>query len=246
MTMLKTDELKKLHQKKYRQEFGCFLAEGEHLVQELQQATHDNPALLASELYVTEKYADWPSVLARHVVSDKLMKQLSDTPSPQGIVACVPIAAVLEGTGGAAVEERGIYLHQIQDPGNLGTILRTLAWFGGFRCLLSPESVDPFNSKAVRASMGAIFHVALETEVSVGALVERYGEIACLIPGGASLRSPDFHRAGCLAFGSESRGLPPELLQRAGMRTFGIAGSGRIESLNLASTVNMSVYELRR
>lgn len=244
MVMLKTDELKKLHQKKYRQEFGCFLAEGEHLVQELQQATHDNPALLVSELYVTEKYQDWPSVLAKHVVSDKLMKQLSDTTSPQGIVACVPIAAVLEGAGGAGGDERGLYLHQIQDPGNLGTILRTLAWFGGFRCLLSPESVDPFNSKAVRASMGAIFHVALETEVTIEVLTERYAEIACLVPGGASLRSGDFHRAACFAFGSEAQGLPPQLW--SGMRTFGIPGSGRIESLNLAATVNMSVYELCR
>lgn len=246
MALLKTEEVKKLHQKKYRQEFGCFLAEGEHLVQELQQATHRNPALLASELYVTEKFEDWPTVLAKHVVSDKLMKQLSDTSTPQGILACVPIAAVIEGIEASADEERGIYLHQIQDPGNLGTILRTLAWFGGFRCLLSPQSVDPFNSKVVRASMGAIFHVGLETEVSVDALVQRYGEIACLLAGGASLRSDDFHRAGCLAFGSEAQGLPPELLQRSGMRAFGIAGSGRIESLNVASTVNMSVYELKR
>ena len=243
MTLLTTNELRKLHQKKYRQQFGCFLAEGEHLVEELQQAARANPALLVSELYVTETYQDWPSALAKHVISDKLMKQLSDTPSPQGIVACVPMAAVRPASAG---DERGIYLHRIQDPGNLGTILRTLAWFGGFRCLLSPDSVDPFNSKAVRASMGAIFHVALETDVSLEALTERYGEIACLESGGASLKSAEFHRAPCLAFGSEAGGLPAELLQRTGVRTFGIPGSGRIESLNLASTVNMCVYELCR
>lgn len=243
MTLLTTNELRKLHQKKYRQQFGCFLAEGEHLVEELQQAARANPALLVSELYVTETYQDWPSALAKHVISDKLMKQLSDTPSPQGIVACVPMAAVRPASAG---DERGIYLHRIQDPGNLGTILRTLAWFGGFRCLLSPDSVDPFNSKAVRASMGAIFHVALETDVSLEALTERYGEIACLESGGASLKSAEFHRAPCLAFGSEAGGLPAELLQRTGVRTFGIPGSGRIESLNLASTVNMCVYELSR
>jgi len=246
MALLKTDELKKLHQKKYRQQFGCFLAEGEHLAQELQKATHQNPALLASELYVSEKYQDWPTVLAKHLVSDKLMKQLSDTPSPQGIVACVPMAAVLDTDPDIVAGERGIYLHQIQDPGNLGTILRSLAWFGGFRCLLSPESVDPFNSKVVRASMGAVFHLALETEVTLDVLTERYDEIACLAAGGASLRSADFHRSRCLAFGSEAQGLPSEWLQRTGMGTFGIPGSGRIESLNLASTVNMAVYELRR
>lgn len=246
MALLKTDELKKLHQKKYRQQFGCFLAEGEHLVQELQRATHTNPALLASELYLTGKYEDWPSVLARHVVSDKLMAQLSETTTPQGIVACVPIAAVLDHAGEAAGGERGVYLHELQDPGNLGTILRTLAWFGGFRCLLSPGSVDPFNGKVVRASMGAIFHVPLETEVTTAALLSRYRQIACLDMKGESLESATFHESDCLAFGSEARGLPAELLQQSGQRTFGIAGSGQIDSLNVASTVNMAIYELRR
>ncbi len=250
MTLLKMDELKKLHQKKYRRQFGCFLAEGEHLVQELQKATYANPALLASELYLTEKNQDWPSVLAKHVVSDRLMKQLSDTTSPQGIVACVPMAAVL-GAGScvstdAAAGERGVYLHEIQDPGNLGTILRTLAWFGGFRCLLSPGSVDPFNNKVVRASMGAIFHVALETDVPAAALTQRYRAIACLDMEGESLQSAAFHQAECLAFGSEAGGLPASLLQQPGSKTFSIPGSGSIDSLNLASTVNMSVYELRR
>ncbi|MCC5885241.1 MAG: RNA methyltransferase [Gammaproteobacteria bacterium] len=243
---MKTDELKKLHQKKYRQQFGFFLAEGEHLVQELQRATHSNPALLESELYLAGKYEDWPSVLPRHVVSDKLMAQLSDTPSPQGIVACIPMAAVLEHGAASDAGERGVYLHELQDPGNLGTILRTLAWFGGFRCLLSPGSVDPFNSKVVRASMGAIFHVPLETEVTTAALLSRYGQIACLDMKGESLQSADFHLSECLAFGSESRGLPAELLQQAGGRTFSIPGSGQIDSLNVASTVNMCIYELRR
>lgn len=246
MALLKTEELKKLQQKKYRQQFGCFLAEGEHLVEELQKATHEHPALLASELYVTGKYQDWPSTLAKHLVSDKLMKQISDTASPQGIVACVPMTAVLEATTHAVADERGIYLHQIQDPGNLGTILRTLAWFGGYRCLLSPDSVDPFNSKVVRASMGAIFHVPVETEVPVAALGQRYATIGCLDPNGAALTSTDFHQIRCLAFGNEARGLPAAVLAQLGGSTFGIPGSGRIESLNLASTVNMSVYELSR
>ena len=65
-------------------------------------------------------------------------------------------------------------------PGNLGTILRTLAWFGSFRCLLSPDSVDVHNGKAVRASMGAIFHVPVEIDVPIDALPARFGRIASL------------------------------------------------------------------
>src|SRR5690606_36268875 len=95
---------------------------------------------------------------------------------PQGIVAVVPVLpAPLPHPG-----ERAIYLHEIQDPGNLGTILRTLAWFGDFRCLLGPGSVDQHNGKVVRASMGAIFHVPVESNVPATSLAARFQRIACL------------------------------------------------------------------
>ena len=160
---MKFEDIKKLHQKKYREEFGCFLVEGEHLVQELQKAATRDARLRSSEIYFTREYADWPTQLTTHVVNSPHMMQLSETRSPQGIAAVVPLLAAPPAQAG----ERAIYLHEIQDPGNLGTILRTLAWFGGFRCLLSPNSVDPHNGKAVRASMGAIFHVPVEADVPI-------------------------------------------------------------------------------
>lgn len=243
MAVLSSDELKKLKQKKYRQQLGYFLAEGEHLVAELERASRAHPALLASALYVTAKYDTWPSGLSKQVISDKLMKQLSETTTPQGILACVPMAAVLAVATDRTQGEQGLYLHEVQDPGNLGTILRTLAWFGGFRCLLSPGSVDPFNGKVVRASMGAIFHVPVETDVCPEALTQRYRQIACLDLSGAPLSSEAFHGAECLAFGNEARGLPQAL---RGVARFSIPGCGNIDSLNLASSVNMAVYELRR
>jgi len=88
--------------------------------------------------------------------------------------------------------ERAVYLHEIQDPGNLGTILRTLAWFGGFRCLLSPNSVDVHNGKAVRASMGAIFHVAVEIDVPLTRCLRASAELPVLICRDAVLLSRSF------------------------------------------------------
>lgn len=246
MQVLKIDELKKLDQKKYRQQFGVFLAEGEHLVLELQKAAQANPALLDSILYVTEKYQDWPAELATVPVSERVMAQLSDTKSPQGILACVPLEAVLNSAVQTLVNERAVYLHEIQDPGNLGTILRTLAWFGGFRCLLSPGSVDPFNSKVVRASMGAIFHVPIELDVTPEQLHSRFADIACLDMNGGSLKSAAFHHSRCLAFGNEARGLPELIKNSDKCQAFSIPGAGDIDSLNLASSVNMCVYELCR
>jgi RNA methyltransferase, TrmH family len=128
----------------------------------------------------------------------------------------------------------------------LGTILRTLAWFGGFRCLLSPQSVDPYNGKAVRASMGAIFHIPVEIDVPLDTLGARFESIACLDMQGDSILTPAFRQGDCYVFGSEAHGVPRDALASFGARTFSIAGSAAIESLNLAAAVNICAYELSR
>jgi RNA methyltransferase, TrmH family len=239
---MKFDDVKKLHQKKYREEFGFFLIEGEHLVLELQKAAARSPQPPACELYVTGEHADWPSSFPTHVINKVQMAQVSDTRSPQGIIALVPMLPATASRAG----DRAIYLHEIQDPGNLGTILRTLGWFGNFRCLLSPDSVDPYNSKAVRASMGAIFHVPVEADVPLSSLRARFERIACLDMRGATLQSPAFKSFDCYVFGNEARGLPREHLIELDAQPFSIAGCGAIDSLNLASALTICVYELTR
>lgn len=239
---MKFDDVKKLHQKRYREELGHYLVEGEHLVLELQKAAEHNPRLLACELYLTKEHAEWRSPFVTHLVKAGQMAQLSDTKTPQGIVALVPILPPPTPRKG----EQAVYLHEIQDPGNLGTILRTLAWFGNLRCLLSPGSVDPHNSKVVRASMGALFHVPVEFGVELLSLPDRYARLACLDMTGAPLQSPEFAAFDCYLFGNEARGLPREQMTALAVQSFTIAGGGAIESLNLAATVNMCVYELNR
>jgi TrmH family RNA methyltransferase len=237
---MKLDDIKKLHQKKYREAFGCFIAEGEHLVLELQKAAQSNAALLHSELYVTAAYEQWQSPFRTHIVNDRQFKQLADTETPQGILAVVPLL-----TAPAATQRgKAIYLHEIQDPGNLGTILRTLAWFGGFRVLLSPGSVDPYNPKAVRASLGALFHVPIEQDISAASLRERFRKIACLDLSGDNTRAEHFAHFDCYIFGNEARGVPAELVETLDAQRFAIAGSGVLESLNLATAVNICAYEL--
>ena len=241
---MKLDDIKKLHQKKYRAEFGHFLVEGEHLALELQKAALQNPLLQRSELYVTAAYEHWQSPFRTHVISDRQMAQIADTRTPQGIVAVVPMPAPAAPVFEPG--ERAIYLHEIQDPGNLGTILRTLAWFGNFHCLLSPGSVDPYNPKVVRSSMGAIFHAPMELDVELDSLNARFERIACLDMNGDSLQSPGFRTFDCYLFGNEARGVPREQLIALAAQPFTIPGCGAIESLNLAATVNMCAYELNR
>ncbi|MDX5372568.1 MAG: RNA methyltransferase [Pseudomonadaceae bacterium] len=239
---MKLDDIKKLQQKKYRAEFGHFLVEGEHLLLELQKAAVHNPALRASQLYVTAAYEHWQSPFRTQLIGERQMSQIADTQTPQGILAVVPLAALVPPP--PAPGERAIYLHEIQDPGNLGTILRTLAWFGGLRCLLSPGSVDPYNPKVVRASMGAIFHTPLELDVELDALGARFPRIACLDMQGEPVQSAAFRAFDCYLFGNEARGVPREQLAALAARPFTIPGCGAIESLNLAATVNMCAFAL--
>ncbi len=239
---MKLDDVKKLHQKKYRTDLRHFLVEGEHLVLELQKAASRQPALSDSQLFVTDAYADWVSPFARTLVSTKQMAQLSDTKTPQGILAVVPFLPPPR----PQASERAIYLHEVQDPGNLGTILRTLAWFGGFRCLLSPGSVDPYNPKVVRSSMGAIFHVPIELDVTLDQVHQRYPRVACLDMDGRAVHEPEFQAFDCYLFGNEARGVPRDQLAALNAKSFTIPGGGAIESLNLASAVNICIYELRR
>ena len=110
---MKFEDLKKLHQKKFREELGHFVVEGEHLVQELEKAAKRDARLRASEIYLTRDYAHWSSPLPMHVIQSMQMAQISETRSPQGIAAVVPLLATAAPRAG----ERAIYLHEIQDPG---------------------------------------------------------------------------------------------------------------------------------
>ncbi|MFT4655420.1 MAG: TrmH family RNA methyltransferase [Kangiellaceae bacterium] len=258
---MKLDDVKKLHQKKYRTQLGYYLVEGEHLILELQKALKIKDSFTNIKLYVTEEYQDWARQLKTDftisVISAKQMAHISNTKTPQGAVACVPLSNSSNSINMHVINtltntekdlpkqsERCIYLHEVQDPGNLGTILRTLAWFGHFRLLLSPNSVDPFNPKVVRASMGAIFHVPIELEVGLSDLQKRFTKVAYLDMQGSKVNSQEFGYYDCYLFGNEARGVPLETLSRINADAFTIDGCGSIDSLNLASAVNMCVYQL--
>jgi RNA methyltransferase, TrmH family len=236
------EDIRKLHQRKFREQFGRFLLEGEHLVQELQKAAVHDPRLRSSEIYLTREHVHWKSELPVHVVNSRQMAQLSETRSPQGIAAVAPLLAAPARQPG----ERAIYLHEVQDPGNLGTILRSLAWFGNFRCLLSPNSVDVYNGKSVRASMGAILHVPVELDVPLQSLPGRFDRIASLDLQGKPISAPEFRDFDCYIYGNEARGLPREALNGIQATPFTIAGTRAIDSLNVAATVNICQYELTR
>ncbi|MDT0594371.1 TrmH family RNA methyltransferase [Glaciecola petra] len=246
---MKLSDIKKLQQKKYRTQFDSYLLEGEHLILELKKAALTQAYLKQATIYFSETHRPLAQKLSNDFnvvqVDTKQMAGLSNTKNPQGILACVPMPKAVTVSDHYA-KQPCVYLHEIQDPGNLGTIIRTLAWFGDFRLLLSKNSVDPFNPKVIRASMGAIFHVPIEQEVSLDDLHNRFDKFAYLDMEGKSINSAAFFEYKCYLFGNEARGVPLSELTGCRAEPFNIEGSGNIDSLNVASAVNICVYELSK
>lgn len=217
-----------------RREAGQFLCAGRTLLEEAVSSGADITCVLAPE--------ELPGLPARLVTPEilKAVSPLQNSPGPVFTVKMRPLPP-------AETLRRAIVLENVQDPGNVGTVLRTAAAFGMDMVVLCGACADPYNPKTVRASMGAIFRQSVvQTDLTGLEDVLRglplYG--AALAPGGADIRALP---AGPLAVavGNEGKGLTAQLLQKC-------AGTVRIpmrpgtESLNAAVAAAVAMWEMVR
>jgi len=243
--------LRALKQKKYRDESGQFLIEGVKLVTSALSAGFPVRNLIATkqmsenlppEIAICLKKKPVPT----SVVSEKDIERIGTMKSPEGILA---VGLIPDNSLGkiSVAPIPAIYLWEINDPGNLGTIFRTALWFGVRNILLSPGSVDPYNPKAVRGSMGALFELNVFNEVdlpTLSALVQKTS--VRMLAADMSGVPPQGKMDGdnwLMAFGSESHGLPDEILRKADS-VFAIRKKGDGESLNLAISVGIMLNEI--
>jgi TrmH family RNA methyltransferase len=173
------------------------------------------------------------------------MAAMSSTMTPQGIIAICAVAdndfAKLMASG----KSRFIYLHEIQDPGNAGTILRTADAMGVDAVIVSPGSVDMYSPKVVRATAGSLWHVPLFTGITLSQLSDQLPtvkKIALSAQGRTSLLElndlPD-----CVAiFGNEARGI--DALIDSDVMQVSIPMTGNAESLNLAAAAAIVIFHL--
>ena len=187
---------------------------------------------------------------AVHTVSGDVMAELAQTITPQGVLAVcrfvdVPLSALT-----AAAPRLVVLLANVRDPGNAGTVLRTADAAGARGVVFSDASVDPYNSKCVRASAGSIFHVDLVQGGSVGEVVARLREagLRVLAADGSSGQPLDqAEPRGVLSeptawlFGNEAWGLPADILALAD-ETVAVPIYGQAESLNLAAAAAVCLY----
>jgi TrmH family RNA methyltransferase len=233
---------------KERREQGLFVAEGVQCAREALAAA-EGPELKL--LYATETGLSKISELDLNSieiveVSEAVMKAMSDTVSPQGLISlCYKPEreiAELKATG----RSRFIYLHEIQDPGNAGTILRTADAMGISAVITSPDSVDMYSPKVVRSTAGSLWNVPVYEGISFDRVAAQFPSAQkLLLSSHARTSIIDLSIPGdCIAiFGNEARGVDAAALG-APVTEVTIPMAGRAESLNLSAAASIVMFTL--
>jgi TrmH family RNA methyltransferase len=221
----KLKEIRKLRQRRrWRERSGLFVAEGEDLL-----AAADGAGWEA-----VERYCVAGSGLPGTEVEAEVLESASGLASGTRALAVYRERFADQVTGPLSV-----YLHGVQDPGNVGTILRSAEAFGVSSVVLGPGSADPFSPKAVRASMGAVFSVPIGQADGPEALP---GAKLALVPGqGPPLTELEVAEELTLLLGAERSGLPAEIVSRADLVAHIPTAN---DSLNVAMAATVALYEL--
>ena len=258
------DASKLLSSPKERREKGLFIIEGKKPVKEALNIDGAVSCLFMTEafagsddgafLYKTCKEAD----IDVSVVSENSLKKVSGLVTPEGVMAAVSIAAI-EGSFRERFEgalDKGfplLFIEDLQDPGNLGTIIRSAEAAGISKIVLSKESVDPFSPKVVRATMGSIFRVPVkisESEEGFYELIskekeEGYRFYAAALSGKRDYTDIIFGKKAAILIGNEARGLSGRALSMADEKML-IPMEGLVESLNAAVATAIILFEAKR
>nr|WP_073261632.1 RNA methyltransferase [Cryptosporangium aurantiacum] len=247
---------RRLTRRSRRDSVRQFLAEGPQAVREALALDPDAPgapSMVFGTVPALSRYADLVAGASVPVIAvdDAGMAGLSETVSPQGLVAvCSFLDVPLSAVSGSLVA----VLAEIQDPGNAGTVLRTADAAGASGVVFTDGSVDPYNGKCVRSSAGSLFHPPVVRGVSAPSAIAslRSAGLRVLAADGyGEADLDDLADAGELGkptawvFGNEARGLPPELAELADRRVR-IPIHGRAESLNLAAAAAVCLYASAR
>ena len=232
---------------KERKAAGQFVAEGLQCVREALVAK-SGPTI--ETLYVAsngrkkiEELADLSSFNVVDV-SDEVMKEMSETITPQGILAVCSIPNVSLDSISLNGSRRFIYLSEVQDPGNAGTILRSADAFAMDAVITSPGSVDMYSPKVVRSTAGSLWHIPVFESVAIDGLLDRGINAFSLGADGAKKLS-DYQMSGdtLAVFGNEARGLSTRQNVDS-IDVVSIPMPGNAESLNLSAAASIVMYHL--
>lgn len=232
-----------------RREECLFVAEGGKCVAEL-SPFFSCKWLVATDAWLMEHGRELPAGMPVWKARADELERMSQMRTPQGVLAvfAIPDQEAVAPVG----DELYIALDRVQDPGNLGTIIRLADWFGISRIYASSDTVDVFNSKVVQSTMGGLARVAVQycdlprmLEEAVDAGIDVYGTFL----GGENLYTAPLTRGGIIVMGNEGQGISPEVEALCGHRLTippFPAGASTVESLNVSVATAVAVAEFRR
>lgn len=247
------------HQAKWRREMGLFVVEGvketlEAPIQRIQAVYFTAQARQAADTLVQRGLA----LSAVQEVTPEVFKKMADTQTPQGILALVKIEdrsvqQLLEEKQEAKGKDQApllLLLEDLQDPGNVGTILRMAEAAGVTGVIVSRNTADLYSPKTVRATMGAIYRVpTAQTEDMARTVKELHARgiqtCAAWLPGSVCYTEPDYRRPTAFLIGNEGNGLKQDTADAADIRVR-IPMQGKVESLNAAVAATVLAYEAAR
>lgn len=227
-------ELIKLKEKKYRDLSNTFLIEGRHLVLE----AHREKKIVELILEQDELFPLDTNTL---YVSSNVMKRLSDLSTPSNVMA------VVEKLDEKPIGEKILILDNIQDPGNLGTIIRSAVAFNFDTIVLSPKTVDLYNPKVVRSTQGMMFHINIIVKEPVSFINELKNEgykiVGTKVTNGVDVRDSKTYSHFALIIGNEGKGMSEELSELCDEYLY-IKMNDQCESLNAAVAASILMYEI--
>lgn len=223
---LQSKHIKKLHRKKYRQIFNEFLVEGTKTVLEFVQSNYECVGIYATEEWLLANYKKIKNTKL-FIVNNKQLQQISTFKNPQAVLAVFTMNSFNVKT-----EKFILFLEDIRDPGNLGTIIRTAEWFGLKQIYCSETCADNYNTKVIQASMGSASRVKVDYLTFENLVSKNKDHVPVLADmNGTNLKDYKWNSKNILIIGNEANGVSDKLRDTINNKIT-IDRIGEAESLN--------------
>jgi len=240
ITSLNNNKIKdyaKLLDKKYRDNTNLFLVEGEHLVNEAYQSNY------LKEIICTEKYVNLLPNINKILVTKEVINKLSNTKTPQEIIG------IVNKKEDKPIGDKVLILDNIQDPGNLGTIIRSSVAFNIDTIIISNNTVDIYNDKVIRSTQGMLFKINIIRRDLNNIIDELHNNNYIIygtkVDNGTNIKDITFNNKFAIIMGNEGNGVSNELLNKCDKYLY-INMNNNCESLNVAVATSIILYEMNR
>lgn len=235
--------LSKLSSKKHRTEAGVFIAEGEHLTEMVCASNYQVENLIMTEEYYEKNKSKFSCDMV--IVPESIMEKISDAKTPQGVSTVVKLPS--ENT--ELKSGRYIYCDNLQDPGNIGTIIRTADAFSFSGVILSRGCADVYSPKVIRSTQGSLFNISVFTEVDIDFLksvCDKFKITSTALYGDCvTISEMETVQNQIFVIGNEGSGVSEEILKMSDEIVY-IPMSGKAESLNAGVAASIMMYEVTR